>query len=116
MPSEDIAAIVLRRLGFQHAVLLDDDDDWLSFIITSLSSLFEMRCWYNRNEDSDDCALVRIGNSSPRVDDDVEEIDEKASTCRQAAVAVIRIASLVEIIVDDFVSCIMRRALSNDTD
>ena len=112
MPSEDIAAIVLRRLGFQHAVLLDgddDDDDWLSFIITSLSSLFEMRCWYNRNEDSDDCALVRIGNSSPRdVDDDVEEMEEKASTCRQAAVAVIRIASLVEIIVDDFVSCIMQ--------
>ena len=104
MPSEDIAAIVLRRLGFQHAVLLDggdDDDDWLSFIITSLSSLFEMRCWYNRNEDTDDCALVRIGNSSPRVDDDVEEMEEKASTCRQAAVAVIRIASLVDIIVDD---------------
>ena len=119
MPSEDIAAIVLRRFGFHT----DNDDDGAaeagsSTISVLTSSLSFERPWYNRNEDTDDdCALVRliVGSSSPRGVDDVVDVEimeeEKASTScsqvllqRRAAEEDIRIA-IFTIVDDDFVIC-----------
>jgi len=63
MPSEEIAAIVLRRLGFQHddddvPTVLDDDD------CSSTSLLSFERPWYNRKGvgDNDDCGFGIVGN------------------------------------------------------
>ena len=109
----------MRRFGFHT----DDDDDGAAeagsstmFVLSSPLSLSFERPWYNRNEDGDDCALVRIvGSSSPRGVDDVVDVEmmeeEKASTsCSQVVLllrraADIRIAIFTTIVDDDFVIC-----------